>query len=231
MDELARIIERSNQRGGRMLSVLDLIQAGTFTLGQAAWLMQEIAAGASWLVGASPGGAGKTTIMGALLGVVPAPRAVYLANPGTGWESAEAGACVVAYEISPGRYDAYIWGAAVKTFASLPRRGVRAVSNLHADTVDEAAAQVVDDSGADAGAFTEFGLFIPIRQQSRLGLRCRVVEEVQQFHDGAWGTVTRADAESRANAGCVAFLQRCLERGTHLITDVRRAWLEDCHAR
>jgi hypothetical protein len=32
------IVNRANQRGGRMLSVVDLLEAGTFSLARAAWL-------------------------------------------------------------------------------------------------------------------------------------------------------------------------------------------------
>ena len=50
-----------------MLSVVDLLEAGTLSPAQAAWLLRRILRGSSWLVGAGPGGAGKTTVMSALL--------------------------------------------------------------------------------------------------------------------------------------------------------------------
>ena len=64
-------IERCNQRGGRMLSIVDLIEAGTFSRDLAAYSLAAIGDGASFMVGALPGGAGKTTAMGALLNFVP----------------------------------------------------------------------------------------------------------------------------------------------------------------
>ena len=67
-----REINRCNQRGGRMLSVVDLIEAGTMTAELAAYCLAAIGQGASFMVGAMPGGAGKTTVMGALLNFVPA---------------------------------------------------------------------------------------------------------------------------------------------------------------
>jgi len=57
MDSVITVVNRSNQRGGRMLSVVDLIEAGTLTLGQAAWLVDRVRSGDSFLVGARPGGA------------------------------------------------------------------------------------------------------------------------------------------------------------------------------
>ena len=49
-----------------MLSVVDLIDAGTISVDLAAYSLAAISQGASFLVGAMPGGAGKTTVMGAL---------------------------------------------------------------------------------------------------------------------------------------------------------------------
>jgi hypothetical protein len=64
-------IQDCNQRGGRMLSLVDLIEAGTVDLPLAAYLAAAMRCGASLLVGARPGGAGKTAVMGALLNFLP----------------------------------------------------------------------------------------------------------------------------------------------------------------
>jgi type IV secretory pathway ATPase VirB11/archaellum biosynthesis ATPase len=64
-------IERLNQRGGRTLSIVDLIQAGTLTVEMAACAMRAMHEGASLLTGARPGGAGKTTLMAAILNFLP----------------------------------------------------------------------------------------------------------------------------------------------------------------
>ncbi len=55
-------IERCNQRGGRMLSIAGLIEAGTVTRDLAAYSLAAIGTGASFMVGALPGGAGMTTV-------------------------------------------------------------------------------------------------------------------------------------------------------------------------
>ena len=47
-----------NQRGGRMLSLVDLLDAGTVDLPLAAYLAAAMRAGASLLVGANPRGRG-----------------------------------------------------------------------------------------------------------------------------------------------------------------------------
>jgi Flp pilus assembly CpaF family ATPase len=65
-------INRCNQRGGRMLSIRDLLDAGTLNEEMAAYLLAVISTGNSFLVGARPGGVGKTTVMAALLNFIPA---------------------------------------------------------------------------------------------------------------------------------------------------------------
>ena len=69
-------IDRCNQRSARMLSIVDLLEAGTLSPALAAYLLAAISRGASFMVGALPGSAGKTTVMGALLNFVPATIAL-----------------------------------------------------------------------------------------------------------------------------------------------------------
>ena len=66
-----RAINDCNQRGGRMLSLVDLLDAGSVDLPLAAYLAAAMRGGASLLVGARPGGAGKTAVMCALLNWIP----------------------------------------------------------------------------------------------------------------------------------------------------------------
>ena len=42
MSRVLSIVNRANQRGGRMLSVVDLLEAGTLSLAQAAWLAARV---------------------------------------------------------------------------------------------------------------------------------------------------------------------------------------------
>ena len=76
IDVHVREIDRCNQRGGRMLSLVDLIQAGSVDLPLAAYLAAAMRCGASLLVGARPGGAGKTAVMCALLNFLPDRTAI-----------------------------------------------------------------------------------------------------------------------------------------------------------
>jgi energy-coupling factor transporter ATP-binding protein EcfA2 len=119
-----RQIEQLNQRGGRMLSIVDLIQAGTINVEMAAYAMRAMAEGASLLTAARPGGAGKTTLMAAILGLLPPD--VPLVTVDTSriihdglQRSATEPACYLAHEIGSGDWYGYIWGQDVGNFFSL----------------------------------------------------------------------------------------------------------------
>lgn len=143
-------INRCNQRGGRMLSVVDLIEAGTMTRDMAAYSLAAIGSGASFMVGALPGGAGKTTVMGALLNFVPAEVPLV---PADGIEAIDMGLrepaprrCFICHEIGAGRYYAYLWGAGLRRYFDLPAAGHMIATNLHADTYAQAHAQVCGEN-------------------------------------------------------------------------------------
>jgi hypothetical protein len=148
-----RCLAACNQRGGRMLTLVDLIEAGTVSLDLAAYLAAALAQGASHLVGANPGGAGKTTVMAALLSFLPPScvietvasaavlRGAADVDPGT--------VCYLAHEVGAGHYYAYIWGAAARAFFALAGAGHTVATNLHADTLDETRAQLCDENGVD----------------------------------------------------------------------------------
>jgi len=66
-----RQIEQLNQRGGRTLTIVDLIRDGTLSVPMAACALRAIEQGASLLTAARPGGAGKTTLMASILHLLP----------------------------------------------------------------------------------------------------------------------------------------------------------------
>ena len=134
-------IEALNQRGDRMLSVVDLLLAGTMNLEMAALLCALVGRGASFLSGAVPGGAGKTSVMAALLAFLPpgveiitvdSERALADAAPAN-----ERGTrrCYLAHEIGAGGWYGYIWGRAVRDYLNLARRGHMIATGLHADNL------------------------------------------------------------------------------------------------
>lgn len=225
MDPVISLIERSNQRGGRMLSVIDLLEAGTLTRYQLCWLVARIESGSSWLVGAVPGGAGKTTVMSALLGMLPREERVRLATPSTGWERSQPGECIVAYEIGRGPYEAYVWGHDLRRMAELGRSGCRIVTNLHTDTLEQAHEQIVVQNGVAEKDFGAFGLFLPVTVRRGVRGARRTIESIHYVRAGEWREL-REDSPSAREVEIGGFVDLCLQRGVRNVSEVREAWLE-----
>ena len=125
-----------------MLSLVDLIGAGTVDLPLAAYLAAVMRSGASLLVGARPGGAGKTAVMCALLNFLPNHTTIRPVDSravlADGQRDAHPGdTCYLAHEIGKGHYYAYVWGSEVRAFFRLAAQGHIIASNLHADTLEE----------------------------------------------------------------------------------------------
>jgi len=220
-----------------MLSVVDLLEAGTLTVYQTAWLLNKVLRGSSWLVGAKPGGAGKTTVMSALLAMAPKGAQVWLTNRGSGWQERESGDYIVSYELSPGFYDAYIWGQDVVRMTALGSTGCRIVSNLHADTLEQARTQIVTECGATEKGFRAFQIFIPLMLKGSRFHSTPVVQRIDYVRDGMWqqlsqGGLDRARAESSVGSSAaikiVEFLSACSSRNIRQIEDVREEWIEWC---
>ncbi len=131
-----------NQRGGRTLSIVDLIEDGTITPDMAALCWLAVECGTSFLTGAVPGGVGKTTLMGSILSFLPPGERIVTVADRPVIEDALAGriqtpATALAHEIGSGHLFGYIWGRNAADFFSLWRRGIRCVSCLHADTPEQ----------------------------------------------------------------------------------------------
>ncbi len=238
-------IDRCNQRGGRMLSLIDLWDAGSVDLSLAAYLAAMMRSGASLLVGARPGGAGKTAVMCALLNFLPARTAI---QPVAG-QAALAGAlrdshpgetCYVAHEIGAGPYYAYLWGGQARAFFGLAAQGHTIASNLHADTLRETREQLCRENGVEQAHLDAVTLKVYLRtsRQSGGSLR-RWVGRVYE-NDGAQERLlwewTRGDAFARLAASAVvspsqearwaAFLTKLRRQNVYTILDVRRALFE-----
>jgi hypothetical protein len=137
-----------------MLSLVDLLEDDTVSLPLAGYLAAAMRSGVSLLVGANPGGAGKTTVMCALLNFLPDDVALQAVESRTVLSRATHAlpgeACYVVHEISPATYYyAYIWGRDAQTFFRLAADGHLIASNLHADTLDETYAQLCDENGVE----------------------------------------------------------------------------------
>lgn len=134
-----RQIEQLNQRGGQTLSIVDRIRAGTIGGELTAYAMRAMDRGASLLTGARLGGAGKSTLMGAFLGLTPpGVRIIPVEDSGVIQRglarSPDEPACYLAHETGSGPWYGYIWDAEVAEFFSLVEGRRRIASCLHADT-------------------------------------------------------------------------------------------------
>ena len=144
-------INSLNQRGGRMLSVVDLIADGTLDVPCAGYLLAEVSRGASFVCAAGPGGVGKTTLMACLLSFLPpTERIVTVTDPGD-LPKPDGAECYLCHEIGAGGYFGYMWGDDAAKFFSLGARG-RIAATLHADTVDELSQQLLGPNNRVAPA-------------------------------------------------------------------------------
>ena len=131
-------IEGLNQRGGRMLSMVDLLEAGTLSVNMAGYLLFAIRHGASILTGARPGGAGKTALLGAILNLLPpGEKLVTVARNEVLRSAPQKPACLLAHEIGGGPYYGYIWSDDVPAFFGKAAEGYRIAATIHADDAGE----------------------------------------------------------------------------------------------
>ncbi|HOJ39690.1 MAG TPA: hypothetical protein PK644_04395 [bacterium] len=231
-DEVFRhcqVLESCRQRSGRMLSVVDLVERGTLSLKAAAVCLEVISNGGSFLVGARPGGSGKTTVMVALLNFIPSgldivatdsPRKLrpdFYTRP----------ACVLCPEIGSGPYYGYLWGREKLTaFFSLKRHGHLLASNLHADTLEEAREQICVQNGVWPSLFEaiELHLFLQVEKTGKRILRSgwwlsgsgRYQEIIKD------GLLTSSlPFEPKRLARPVSFLETLLNNGVKTLPEVR----------
>lgn len=164
-----REIESLNQRGGRTLSIVDLLRCGTLSVEMAAVAMRAIRLGASVLTAAGPGGAGKTTLLGALLNLLPPGEPIRTVDRRSVLADARSRpdaepACYLVHEIGQGAYYGYLWGPAVAEFFALSRGRRRIAACLHADTIDEAEEILCASSlGVSREDFGRLGLVLFMR--------------------------------------------------------------------
>ncbi|HOV73575.1 MAG TPA: hypothetical protein PK967_06350 [Candidatus Hydrogenedentes bacterium] len=229
-------LNRCNQRGGRMLSVFDLIEAQTIDLELASRLMAGITRGASFMVGARPGGAGKTTVMCALLNLVPpdcrlmaaTPPAIQAALPAT----PDAKVCYICHEIGPGPYFAYLWGGGLRAYCALVDKGHVRATNLHADDLAEARAQVCNENGVPAAHFNAFHYIVFLRVRGGYPATRRWIAKVYEsdglsshrlVYDASKGGLCGNFSDPSRIVQCRAFLEKTHTSGVRTIEATRAA--------
>lgn len=192
-----------NQRGGRMLSIVDLMRSGTVSHELATYLIIAINRRASFLVGAKPGGAGKTTVMAALLGLLPFEERIMsfenehavkkilekIKEKHESKLSSKIRLTLVCHEISSGSWYGYLWGPVVKDYFNLTDYSVRVASNIHADNLEEVLGQLTS-FGVTMKTLTrvQILIFLKMFRGADYQLRRRVtsVLEAQKIETSNW---------------------------------------------
>jgi hypothetical protein len=176
------------------MSITQILAAGNFDPRTAAlcWLVLE--AHGSMLIAAEEPHSGKTTTLTALLDLLPRDmRRIFV----RGWAETfdyvhhtdPARTLLLANELSS-HLPVYLWGPkAVETFRSL-RRGYALASTLHADSAEEAAAQLTDELGVEPGDLARIDLLLVMRMYrvgSAYGAIARRVVSVHRIIPGLTG--------------------------------------------
>lgn len=180
-----RQIESLNQRGGRTLGIVDLLEANTLDAGLAAYLWKKVDGGCSFLTAARPGGAGKSTILANMLNFLPAGTVIHTVASARDMPRSPAGsaACYLAHEIGSGPYFSYLWSGEARRFFEIVPAGGRVASCLHADTLDELESILTSHPNAlDRETFESIGLLVFIHIDAEGGVRRRVSTVYE--HDG-----------------------------------------------
>lgn len=207
--QLLAALHACNQRGGRMLSVVDLLAAGSLDEHVAAYLIAVMRRGASLLVGASPGAAGKTTVMCALLNFAPQGMNIVVVDHPAVFRALPAPpACLLAHEISPAPYYAYIWGETARRFFRATHDGYHIASNLHADTLEETYDQLCGLNGVQPADLRAIELKVFLRMR---GGR-RWVETVYEGASGDDRLVWRRNGETFERTSTSALIDTATEQ-------------------
>lgn len=149
------------------MSVTELLAAGNFDARTAAlcWLVLE--GHGSLIIAAEQPHSGKTTTLTALLDLMPrSVRRVFV----RGWAEtfdylrhADPGSTLLLANELSSHLPVYLWGPkAVEVFRTL-RRGYALASTMHADSAEEAVAQLTGDLGVEPGDLARVDLLLVMR--------------------------------------------------------------------
>lgn len=173
------------------LSITEILRAGTMPprLTAALWLAME--RGLSIILAADPPGAGKTTILTALLAFAHPDASVYFTR---GWgeqfrlppPDGDAPTYMLVNEISD-HLPVYSWGPYVQRAFELMGEGYSLASTMHANTVDGVVEQLVEECDVPERLVGHLALVVPIHVGASGGRRIRRVREVAVLEPLAGG--------------------------------------------
>src|SRR3990172_4624276 len=198
------------------LSITQVLQAGTMPprLAAAFWLGLE--RGASFIFAAAPPGAGKTTILTALLAFAPPETVAYFTR---GWGET--------FELPPPSdgYPTYImvnemsdhlpvhsWGPYVLRVFELLGDGYSLCTTVHADTVEGVIDQLREEVGVPREHLARLTFVVPLAVAHREGETLRRVLDVGLLGDGEGGLAVRRIAAWDERRDAFAVLDSKSER-------------------
>ncbi|MHB8376759.1 MAG: hypothetical protein ACYDEB_07355 [Dehalococcoidia bacterium] len=164
------------------LSITQIIRAGTMPPRIAAMLGMAVERGASIIFAADPPGAGKTTVLTALLAFARPDASVYFTR---GWgetfalppKNGDAPIYLLVNEISD-HLPVYSWGPYVQRAFELMGEGYSLASTMHADTVEGVIEQLVEENDVEPRLVGHLAFVVPMFVGMAEGRRVRRVSEV-----------------------------------------------------
>jgi hypothetical protein len=165
-DPVLNHILAMNQRGGRALSLVDLIEAGTLSPALAARLVFLLTRGVSIASGAKTGGMGKTTLLAALLAFT--PRGVDMVTvdrvtaPPSSLRPSAGRRIHLCHELGRGAYYSYLWGKEIADYFALADGMKNHIAfTIHADDPGEIEAQIASpETGLDGRAMMKLDALV-----------------------------------------------------------------------
>ena len=193
------------------LSIVQIMQAGTLPPRMAAAFWLGIEHGASFVFAAEPPGAGKTTILTALLPFAREETLVYFTR---GWgetfdlppPSDDHATYIMVNEMSD-HLPVYSWGPYVVKSFELLAEGYSLATTLHAETVEEVIEQLVEDNAAAPEHVARLEFVVPMVIETRDGQTLRRVRDVGLLSNGAGGVEIERLAEWNAKADTFSVLE------------------------
>lgn len=187
------------------LSITQILRAGTMPPRIAAILSLAMERGAPMILAAEPPGAGKTTVLTALLAFAPPESSVYFTR---GWGETfalpprapgDAPTYLLVNEISD-HLPVYSWGSYVQREFELAAEGYSLMSTMHSETVDGVIEQLTEECDVPVSNIGHVALIVPMYVGASGGRRVRRVSEVAVLEPlgGSYDrhSIARWDAEA-----------------------------------